>query len=70
MEDLGIETKEASVREVAKLFPLPEVIASISIIKSDYLSHQQVRTFETSVFPLIKSDFSRFISNLRGNQIQ
>lgn len=42
MEDLGIEAKETAVREVAKLLLLPDLLASISSIKSDYLSRQQV----------------------------
>ena len=42
MEDLGIEAKEAAVREVAKLLPLPDLLASIASIKSDYLARQQV----------------------------
>lgn len=42
MEDLGIEAKEAAVREVAKLLPLPELLSSIASIKSDYLARQQV----------------------------
>jgi hypothetical protein len=41
-EDLGVEAKEASVREVAKLLPLPELLQSISSIKADYISRQQV----------------------------
>ncbi|MQL87918.1 hypothetical protein Taro_020477 [Colocasia esculenta] len=39
--DLGIEAKEAAVREVAKLLMLPEHLANIASIKSDYLSRQQ-----------------------------
>ena len=42
MEDLGIEAKESAVREVAKLLPLPEMLASIASVKADYLSRQQV----------------------------
>ena len=41
-EDLGVEAKEAAVREVAKLLPLPELLQSISSIKADYISRQQV----------------------------
>ena len=41
-EDLGVEAKEASVREVAKLLPLPELLQSIASIKADYISRQQV----------------------------
>ena len=42
VEDLGIEAKEAAVREVAKLLPLPELLQSISTIKADYITRQQV----------------------------
>ena len=41
-EDLGVEAKEASVREVAKLLPLPELLQSIASIKADYIARQQV----------------------------
>ncbi|CAL5384220.1 unnamed protein product [Camellia sinensis] len=40
-EDLGIEAKEAAVREVAKLLPLPELLQSIASIKADYITRQQ-----------------------------
>lgn len=42
VEDLGVEAKEAAVREVAKLLPVPELLQSISSIKADYISRQQV----------------------------
>lgn len=45
VEDLGIEAKEAAVREVAKLLPLPELLQSISSIKADYITRQQVLVF-------------------------
>ena len=45
VEDLGIEAKEAAVREVAKLLPLPELLQSISSIKADYITRQQVLFF-------------------------
>uniref|UniRef100_A0A1D1YTS5 Exocyst complex component 3 n=2 Tax=Anthurium amnicola TaxID=1678845 RepID=A0A1D1YTS5_9ARAE len=48
MEDLGIEAKEAAVREVAKLFTLPEHLASIASSKSDYLSRQQANDAQLS----------------------
>lgn len=41
-EDLGVEAKEAAVREVAKLLSLPEHLLSIASIKTDYISRQQV----------------------------
>lgn len=49
-EDLGVEAKEAAVREVAKLLPLPELLLSISSIKADYISRQQVSDPFHSVF--------------------
>nr|XP_010939564.1 exocyst complex component SEC6 isoform X2 [Elaeis guineensis] len=48
MEDLGIEAKEAAVREVAKLLTLPELLTSIASIKSDYLSRQQANDAQLS----------------------
>lgn len=41
-EDLGVEAKEAAVREVAKLLSLPEHLLSIASIKADYIGRQQV----------------------------
>lgn len=49
MEDLGIEAKEAAVREAAKLLTLPEHLANIASIKSDYLSRQQVTIPDTTI---------------------
>ncbi|KAM0936842.1 putative exocyst complex component EXOC3/Sec6 [Dioscorea sansibarensis] len=48
MDDLGIEAKEAAVREVAKLLPLTELLSSIAQIKSDYLSRQQANDAQLS----------------------
>ncbi|KAL9276939.1 hypothetical protein ACSQ67_025514 [Phaseolus vulgaris] len=47
-EDLGVEAKEAAVREVAKLLPLPEMLQSISSIKADYISRQQANDAQLS----------------------
>lgn len=38
----AIEAKEAAVREVAKLLPLPENLASIAALKADFAQRQQV----------------------------
>lgn len=46
VEDLGVEAKEAAVREVVKLLPLPELLQSISSIKADYIARQQVLAIE------------------------
>ncbi|KAF6175650.1 hypothetical protein GIB67_022652 [Kingdonia uniflora] len=48
VEDLGIEARESAVREVAKLLPLPELLSSISSIKSDYVSRQQLSEGDTN----------------------
>ncbi|KAH6827880.1 SEC6 [Perilla frutescens var. hirtella] len=40
-EDLGVEAKEAAVREVMKLLSLPEHLLSIASIKADYIARQQ-----------------------------
>ncbi|XP_042485065.1 exocyst complex component SEC6-like [Macadamia integrifolia] len=47
-EDLGVEAKEAAVREVAKLLPLPELLSSIASIKSDYITRQQANDAQLS----------------------
>ncbi|XP_011622418.1 exocyst complex component SEC6 isoform X2 [Amborella trichopoda] len=48
MEDLGIEAKEAAVREVAKLLPLPELLSSIASLKADYVLRQQANDAQLS----------------------
>ncbi|KAL5982042.1 SNARE-binding exocyst subunit S6 [Asimina triloba] len=48
MQDLGVEAKEAAVREVAKLLPLPELLASIASIKADYVQRQQANDAQLS----------------------
>ncbi|KAL7154566.1 hypothetical protein ABFS83_03G010000 [Erythranthe nasuta] len=47
-ENLGVEAKEAAVREVAKLLPLPELLLCISSIKSDYIARQQANDAQLS----------------------
>ncbi|MED6122316.1 SNARE-binding exocyst subunit S6 [Stylosanthes scabra] len=47
-DDLGVEAKEAAVREVAKLLSLPEQLLSISSIKADYISRQQANDAQLS----------------------
>ncbi|KAK2978604.1 hypothetical protein RJ640_006723 [Escallonia rubra] len=48
VEDLGVEAKEAAVREVAKLLPLPELLQSIASIKADYIARQQANDAQLS----------------------
>ncbi|KAG8481483.1 hypothetical protein CXB51_026346 [Gossypium anomalum] len=48
VEDLGVEAKEAAVREVAKILPLPELLQSISTIKADYITRQQANDAQLS----------------------
>ncbi|XP_051123583.1 exocyst complex component SEC6 [Andrographis paniculata] len=48
VEDLGVEAKEAAVREVAKLLPLPELLQAISSIKADYIARQQANDAQLS----------------------
>lgn len=50
VEDLGVEAKEAAVREVAKLLPLPELLQSISSIKADYIARQQVSLLDFTCY--------------------
>ncbi|PON45885.1 Exocyst complex component Sec [Parasponia andersonii] len=48
VEDLGVEAKEAAVREVAKLLSLPELLQSIASIKADYITRQQANDAQLS----------------------
>nr|XP_018683841.1 PREDICTED: exocyst complex component SEC6-like [Musa acuminata subsp. malaccensis] len=48
MEYLGIEAKQAAVREVAKILPLQDLLISIASIKADYLSRQQANDAQLS----------------------
>ncbi|KAL8131474.1 hypothetical protein AgCh_007421 [Apium graveolens] len=48
VEDLAIEAKEAAVREVAKLWTLPELLQSIASIKADYITRQQANDAQLS----------------------
>ncbi|KAI9073662.1 hypothetical protein K1719_044375 [Acacia pycnantha] len=48
VEDLGVEAKEAAVREVAKLLPLLELLQSISSTKANYISRQQANDAQLS----------------------
>ncbi|KAH9758038.1 exocyst complex component SEC6 [Citrus sinensis] len=43
-EDLGVEAKEAAVREVAKLLTLPDQLQFIGDMKADYIARQQAQT--------------------------
>ncbi|XP_058096627.1 exocyst complex component SEC6-like isoform X2 [Magnolia sinica] len=65
IQDLGIEAKEAAVREVAKLLPLPELLASIASIKSDYVQRQQVEQAQAGLEALSSSQ--KKINQLREN---
>ncbi|KAJ4701194.1 Exocyst complex component SEC6 [Melia azedarach] len=47
-EDLGVEAKEAAVREVAKLLTLPEQLLFIGDLKADYIARQQANDGQLS----------------------
>ena len=47
-EDLGVEAKEAAVREVAKLLPVPELLQSIASIKADYIARHHANDAQLS----------------------
>ncbi|XP_044512056.1 exocyst complex component SEC6-like [Mangifera indica] len=47
-EDLGVEAKEAAVREVSKLFNLPELLQTITDLKADYIARQQANDAQLS----------------------
>ncbi|RWV92271.1 hypothetical protein BHE74_00009449, partial [Ensete ventricosum] len=57
---LGIDAKEATVHEVAKILPLPDLLISIVSIKADYLSRQPARIASSSCSPRICSEVSNF----------
>ena len=60
-EDLAIEARNAAVREVVKLLPLPELLQSIAAVKADYITRQQV-PIHHYLLPILCSRFS-FDSN-------
>ncbi|KAI8556054.1 hypothetical protein RHMOL_Rhmol05G0222800 [Rhododendron molle] len=64
-EDLGIEAKEAAVREVAKLLPLLELLQSIATIKADYNTRQQVEQAQAGLESLSLSE--KTTNHLREN---
>ncbi|KAH9692248.1 exocyst complex component SEC6 [Citrus sinensis] len=47
-EDLGVEAKEAAVREVAKLLTLPDQLQFIGDMKADYIARQQANDSQLS----------------------
>ncbi|WOG91593.1 hypothetical protein DCAR_0310842 [Daucus carota subsp. sativus] len=47
-DDLAVEAKEAAMREVAKLLPTQEILASIASIKADYITRQQANDAQLS----------------------
>ncbi|XP_024519585.1 exocyst complex component SEC6 isoform X1 [Selaginella moellendorffii] len=47
-QELGVEAKEAAVREVAKLLPYPDSLASIAILRTDYSLRQQANDAQLS----------------------
>lgn len=56
-EDLGVEAKEAAVREVSKLFNLPELLQTITDLKADYIARQQVLMLIFASFYLVTRSF-------------
>ncbi|XP_039010663.1 exocyst complex component SEC6 [Hibiscus syriacus] len=80
VEDLGVEAKEAAVREVAKILPLPELLQSISTIKADYITRQQANDAQLSTMVAEQveqaqaglrslTSSQKTITHLRGNFI-
>ncbi|KAL2649958.1 hypothetical protein R1flu_018086 [Riccia fluitans] len=78
MGDAGIEAKEAAVREVAKLLPLPDSLANINSIRSDYALRQQHNDAQLSTSVMTQVEHARAgidvlsaaeatIANLRQN---
>ncbi|MCO5584340.1 hypothetical protein L7F22_038264 [Adiantum nelumboides] len=48
MQDLGVEAREAAVREVAKLLPLPSSLGSIAALRADYAQRLQANDAQLS----------------------
>ncbi|OAE20162.1 hypothetical protein AXG93_3818s1610 [Marchantia polymorpha subsp. ruderalis] len=78
MGDAGIEAKEAAVREVAKLLPLPDSLAIINTIRTDYALRQQHNDAQLSTSVMTQVEHARAgidvlsaaqstIANLREN---
>eukprot|EP00249_Psilotum_nudum_P022154 c28394_g1_i1 orf=59-2332(+) len=59
MQDLGIEAKEAAVREVAKLLPLPDSLANIASTRADYLQRQQANDAQLSTSVMTQVEQAR-----------
>ncbi len=70
IRDGDIEAKEAAVREVAKLLPLPESLASITTIRADYALRQQV-SISFILFSWLKwySSWRTSLADLACNQM-
>ncbi|KAK0572163.1 hypothetical protein LWI29_027090 [Acer saccharum] len=79
-EDLGVEAKEAAVREVAKQLTVPDILLSISSFKADYIARQQANDAQLSTMVAEQIEQSekgldslalsqKTIQELRGNFI-
>lgn len=70
MQDLGIEAKEAAVREAAKLLPLPSSLASIATIRADYAQRLQANDAQLSTSVMAQVEQARSgIDALRASQV-
>ncbi|CAK9203206.1 unnamed protein product [Sphagnum jensenii] len=71
MQDAGIEAKEAAVREVAKLLPLPDSLATITTIRSDYALRQQHNDAQLSTSVMTQVEQARAgIDALEDSQLR
>jgi exocyst complex component 3 len=71
IRDGDIEAKEAAVREVAKLLPLPESLASITTIRADYALRQQHNDAQLSTSVMTQVEQARTgIDALQDSQMR
>ncbi|KAH7293859.1 hypothetical protein KP509_28G045700 [Ceratopteris richardii] len=70
MQDLGVEAREAAVREVAKLLPSPSSLASISALRADYAQRLQANDAQLSTSVINQVEQARSgIDALNDSQI-
>eukprot|EP00245_Coleochaete_scutata_P006821 TRINITY_DN21604_c0_g1_i1.p1 TRINITY_DN21604_c0_g1~~TRINITY_DN21604_c0_g1_i1.p1 ORF type:complete len:745 (-),score=193.89 TRINITY_DN21604_c0_g1_i1:256-2490(-) len=55
----AIEAKEAAVREVAKLLPLPDNLSNISVLRGEYLQRQQANDAQLSTSVMTQVEQAR-----------
>eukprot|EP00850_Spirogloea_muscicola_P023325 SM000347S12999 [mRNA] locus=s347:8276:14393:- [translate_table: standard] len=59
MSELAVEAKEAAARELAKLLPLPDSLASIPALRADYTQRHQANDAQLSTGVMTQVDEAR-----------